>query len=84
MLAKASDWTLQPNWAWSFEQFGFEILDNFKHLFANYLLCFPHQDTRKFGAQIRKALNDLMQLLNPNQNEPNKAEEGAPQGKKDL
>lgn len=42
------------------------------------------QDARKFGAQIRKALQDLMQLLSPSQKIPSKTEERLPEVKKDL
>ncbi|GAA6214186.1 carnitine O-palmitoyltransferase 1, liver isoform-like isoform X2 [Lates japonicus] len=44
----------------------------------------PVTDTHKFGAQIRKALHDLLQLLSPNQKEPSKVEESRPEVKKDL
>ncbi|XP_067344440.1 carnitine O-palmitoyltransferase 1, liver isoform-like isoform X3 [Channa argus] len=44
----------------------------------------PDTDARKFGAQIRKALHDLIQLLNPNQKDSNRTEESNPEVKKDL
>uniref|UniRef100_A0A665UXA0 carnitine O-palmitoyltransferase n=1 Tax=Echeneis naucrates TaxID=173247 RepID=A0A665UXA0_ECHNA len=44
----------------------------------------PNTDAHKFGAQVRQALLDLMQLLNPKQKEPNKTEESRPEIKKDL
>uniref|UniRef100_A0A8C4F5K8 carnitine O-palmitoyltransferase n=1 Tax=Dicentrarchus labrax TaxID=13489 RepID=A0A8C4F5K8_DICLA len=44
----------------------------------------PDTDAHKFGALIRKALHDLMQLLSPNHKEPNKTEESRPEVKKDL
>uniref|UniRef100_A0A4W6G557 carnitine O-palmitoyltransferase n=1 Tax=Lates calcarifer TaxID=8187 RepID=A0A4W6G557_LATCA len=44
----------------------------------------PVTDTHKFGAQIRKALHDLLQLLSPTQKEPSKVEESRPEVKKDL
>ncbi len=51
------------------------------------LICnsaFPFQDAHKFGTQIRKALHDLIELLGPNQKEPNKAENSRPEVKKNL
>ncbi|KAG7227812.1 hypothetical protein INR49_013606 [Caranx melampygus] len=44
----------------------------------------PDTDAHKFGAQIRKALHDLIQVLSPNQKEPNKTEGSRPEVKKDL
>ncbi|KAK2820306.1 hypothetical protein Q5P01_023265 [Channa striata] len=44
----------------------------------------PDTDARKFGAQIRKALHDLMRLLTLNQKEPKRPEETKPEVKKDL
>ncbi|XP_075890507.1 carnitine O-palmitoyltransferase 1, liver isoform-like isoform X2 [Nelusetta ayraudi] len=44
----------------------------------------PDTDARKFGAQIRKALQDLLQLLSPSQKTPSKTEERLPEVKKDL
>uniref|UniRef100_A0A672JQN1 carnitine O-palmitoyltransferase n=1 Tax=Salarias fasciatus TaxID=181472 RepID=A0A672JQN1_SALFA len=43
----------------------------------------PDTDAHKFGDQIRKALNDLIQLLSPNPKEPSKPEESRPEAKKD-
>lgn len=51
------------------------------------LWCFilsPFKDAHKFGAQIRKALHDLIRLLSPAQKEPNKTEESKTEVKKDL
>ncbi|XP_042363360.1 LOW QUALITY PROTEIN: carnitine O-palmitoyltransferase 1, liver isoform-like [Plectropomus leopardus] len=44
----------------------------------------PDTGSRKFGTQIRKALNDLLRLLSPNQTEPNKREQKQPEVKKNL
>lgn len=41
-------------------------------------------DAHRFGAQIRKALHDMIQVLSPNQKEPNKTEESRPEVKKNL
>ncbi|XP_029978477.1 carnitine O-palmitoyltransferase 1, liver isoform-like isoform X2 [Sphaeramia orbicularis] len=45
----------------------------------------PQTDAHKFGAQIRKALRDILQLLSPNQQEkePKKTGESRPEVKKD-
>uniref|UniRef100_A0A8C7XT73 carnitine O-palmitoyltransferase n=1 Tax=Oryzias sinensis TaxID=183150 RepID=A0A8C7XT73_9TELE len=43
----------------------------------------PSTDAHKFGDQIRKAVNDLLQLLSPNQKESNKTEESQPKVKKE-
>uniref|UniRef100_A0A7N8Y3L0 carnitine O-palmitoyltransferase n=1 Tax=Mastacembelus armatus TaxID=205130 RepID=A0A7N8Y3L0_9TELE len=43
----------------------------------------PDTGSQKFGAQIKKALHDLIQLLSPNQKEPNKTEDGQQEVKKD-
>uniref|UniRef100_A0A8C2WMX8 carnitine O-palmitoyltransferase n=1 Tax=Cyclopterus lumpus TaxID=8103 RepID=A0A8C2WMX8_CYCLU len=44
----------------------------------------PDTGANKFGAQIRKALRDLLQLLCPNQTELRKTEVKRPEFKKDL
>uniref|UniRef100_A0A671YAK7 carnitine O-palmitoyltransferase n=1 Tax=Sparus aurata TaxID=8175 RepID=A0A671YAK7_SPAAU len=44
----------------------------------------PDTDAHKFGAQIRKALHDLLQLLSPYQKEPTRTEKTRPEVKKDL
>ncbi|XP_074518935.1 carnitine O-palmitoyltransferase 1, liver isoform isoform X2 [Halichoeres trimaculatus] len=44
----------------------------------------PETDAHEFGAEIQKALHDLLKLLSPNQNESNRTEEKAPEVKKDL
>lgn len=41
------------------------------------------KDAHKFGAQIRKALHDLLKLLSPAQPEPKKTEASRPEVKKD-
>ncbi|XP_053720643.1 carnitine O-palmitoyltransferase 1, liver isoform-like isoform X1 [Synchiropus splendidus] len=41
-------------------------------------------DAHKFGAQIKKALHDLIELLSPNQREPSKTEASRSEVKKDL
>uniref|UniRef100_UPI003AB041B4 carnitine O-palmitoyltransferase 1, liver isoform-like isoform X2 n=1 Tax=Centroberyx gerrardi TaxID=166262 RepID=UPI003AB041B4 len=43
----------------------------------------PDTGAHKFGAQIRKALLDLLQLLCPDQREPTKTAESRPEAKKD-
>lgn len=43
----------------------------------------PLTDAHKFGAQIRKALHDLLKLLSPAQPEPKKTEASRPEVKKD-
>uniref|UniRef100_A0A674MKP7 Carnitine O-palmitoyltransferase n=1 Tax=Takifugu rubripes TaxID=31033 RepID=A0A674MKP7_TAKRU len=43
----------------------------------------PDTDARKFGARIRAALHDLMQLLSPNPKEPSKTEANRAEVKKD-
>uniref|UniRef100_H2LR59 Uncharacterized protein n=1 Tax=Oryzias latipes TaxID=8090 RepID=H2LR59_ORYLA len=43
----------------------------------------PSTDAHKFGDQIRKAVNDLLQLLSPNQKESSKTEESQPKVKKE-
>lgn len=47
-------------------------------------MLFSFQDAHKFGAQIRKALHDLLQLLSPYQKEPTRTEKTRPEVKKDL
>ncbi|KAF6734808.1 Carnitine O-palmitoyltransferase 1, liver isoform [Oryzias melastigma] len=42
-----------------------------------------YTDAHKFGDQIRKAMNDLLQLLSPNQKESSKTEESQPKVKKE-
>uniref|UniRef100_A0A7N6AW10 carnitine O-palmitoyltransferase n=1 Tax=Anabas testudineus TaxID=64144 RepID=A0A7N6AW10_ANATE len=44
----------------------------------------PDTDAHKFGAQIRKALHDLIKLLSPIEKEPNKTEEKKMEVKKEL
>ncbi|KAM8836472.1 carnitine O-palmitoyltransferase 1, liver isoform 2-T3 [Spinachia spinachia] len=44
----------------------------------------PNTDANKFGAEIRKALRDLLQLLSPEQAEPRRAAARRPELKKDL
>ncbi|XP_029312035.1 carnitine O-palmitoyltransferase 1, liver isoform isoform X2 [Cottoperca gobio] len=44
----------------------------------------PDTNARKFGAQIKKALHDLLHLLSPNQTEFNRMEEKRPEVKKNL
>ncbi|XP_068610502.1 carnitine O-palmitoyltransferase 1, liver isoform-like [Brachionichthys hirsutus] len=43
-----------------------------------------HTDAHTFGAHIRKALRDLMQLLSPDPKKPSKTEASRPEVKKDL
>ncbi|XP_028331522.1 carnitine O-palmitoyltransferase 1, liver isoform isoform X2 [Gouania willdenowi] len=43
----------------------------------------PETDAHKFGAEIRKAMNDLIQLLSPNQHESSKPEPSSTEAKKD-
>lgn len=45
---------------------------------------FISQDAHEFGAEIQKALHDLLKLLSPNQNESNRTDEKPPEVKKDL
>uniref|UniRef100_A0A8D3DZ69 Carnitine O-palmitoyltransferase n=1 Tax=Scophthalmus maximus TaxID=52904 RepID=A0A8D3DZ69_SCOMX len=44
----------------------------------------PDTDAHKFGAEIRKALHDLIQLLSPSHREPSKVGESRHEFKKDL
>ncbi|XP_049614233.1 carnitine O-palmitoyltransferase 1, liver isoform-like isoform X1 [Syngnathus scovelli] len=44
----------------------------------------PDTGAHKFGAQIKKALHDLLELMTPGQKEPIKSEERAPEVKKNL
>lgn len=44
----------------------------------------PDTDAHRYGAQIRKALHNMIQLLSPNQKQPNKTEESRPEVKKNL
>ncbi|XP_049419022.1 carnitine O-palmitoyltransferase 1, liver isoform-like isoform X1 [Epinephelus fuscoguttatus] len=44
----------------------------------------PDTDAHRFGAAIRKALHDLIQLLMPNQTEPSRRQEKRPEVKKNL
>lgn len=43
----------------------------------------PLKDSHKFGAQIRKALQDLIQLIGPNQRESSRTEKSQHEFKKD-
>lgn len=43
----------------------------------------PFKDAHKFGAQIRKSLNDLIDLMSPDQRESGGPAETRPQVKKD-
>uniref|UniRef100_A0A7N8XVE6 carnitine O-palmitoyltransferase n=1 Tax=Mastacembelus armatus TaxID=205130 RepID=A0A7N8XVE6_9TELE len=49
----------------------------------NFHISCKHSCPDTFGAQIKKALHDLIQLLSPNQKEPNKTEDGQQEVKKD-
>ncbi|XP_057683091.1 carnitine O-palmitoyltransferase 1, liver isoform-like isoform X2 [Corythoichthys intestinalis] len=44
----------------------------------------PDTDAHKFGANITKALHDLLELMSPVQKEPSKTEESRPEVKKNL
>lgn len=52
-------------------------------LFENLWPVFAFKDAHKFGEQIRKALDDLLHLLQSNQMGANKTEESQPKGKKE-
>lgn len=51
--------------------------------FVSVVLLILFQDARKFGARIRTALHDLLQLLSPNPKEPSKTEASRAEAKKD-
>ncbi|XP_038591719.1 carnitine O-palmitoyltransferase 1, liver isoform-like isoform X2 [Micropterus salmoides] len=62
----------------------YQVLGNYVNFHIACKHSCPDTDAHKFGAEIRKAMNGLLQLLSPNEKEPNKTEENRPEVKKDL